>query len=79
MTKDIVVSGLIAKRAELAGVIDQIRETYRKNGNAGMWSAYVREHLLTRLFGLSNESSAAPPPKEEATLTGPGTSKKRTS
>ena len=24
---------------------------------------------LTRLFGLSNESSAAPPPKEEATLT----------
>ena len=34
---------------------------------------------LTRLFGLSNESSAAPPPKEEATLTGPGTSKKRTS
>lgn len=33
-------------------VIDLIRETYRKMGNAGMWSGYVREHLLPRLFGF---------------------------
>ncbi|MGZ3643543.1 MAG: hypothetical protein ACXVCM_06795 [Ktedonobacteraceae bacterium] len=33
-------------------IIDHIRETYRKSGNAGMWSGYVREHLLPRLFGF---------------------------
>src|SRR6266702_2428525 len=33
-------------------IIDHIRETYRKTGNAGMWSSYVREHLLPRLFGF---------------------------
>ncbi len=33
-------------------IIDHIRETYRKTGNAGMWSGYVREHLLPRLFGF---------------------------
>ncbi len=33
-------------------IIDLIRETYRKTGNAGMWSGYVREHLLPRLFGF---------------------------
>ncbi len=33
-------------------VIDQIRETYRQTGNAGMWSGYVRQHLLPRLFGF---------------------------
>ena len=33
-------------------VIDQIRETYRQSGNTGMWSGYVRQHLLPRLFGF---------------------------
>jgi hypothetical protein len=33
-------------------IIDLIRETYHKTGNAGMWSGYVREHLLPRLFGF---------------------------
>jgi hypothetical protein len=33
-------------------VIAHIRETYRQMGNAGMWSSYVREHLLPRLFGF---------------------------
>ncbi|GCE05615.1 type ISP restriction/modification enzyme [Dictyobacter aurantiacus] len=33
-------------------VIDHIRESYRQMGNAGMWSGYVREHLLPRLFGF---------------------------
>ena len=36
----------------LYSIIDLIRETYRKAGNAGMWSAYVRELLLPRLFGF---------------------------
>ncbi len=38
--------------AFLYAVIDKIREHYRSSGNAGMWSGYVREHLLKRLFGL---------------------------
>jgi hypothetical protein len=33
-------------------VIEHIRESYRQAGNAGMWSGYVREHLLPRLFGF---------------------------
>lgn len=33
-------------------VIAHIRDTYRQMGNAGMWSSYVREHLLPRLFGF---------------------------
>ncbi len=33
-------------------IVDLIRETFRQMGNAGMWSSYVREHLLPRLFGF---------------------------
>ncbi len=33
-------------------IVDLIRETYRQTGNAGMWSSYVREHLLPRLYGF---------------------------
>ena len=36
----------------LYAVIDHIREHYNRSGNAGMWSGYVREHLLKRLFGF---------------------------
>jgi Type ISP C-terminal specificity domain/N-6 DNA Methylase len=36
----------------LYAVINHIRERYRKTGNAGMWSSYVREHLLPRIFGF---------------------------
>jgi predicted helicase len=34
----------------LHGVIDQIHATFK--GNEGMWSGYVSEHLLPRLFGF---------------------------
>ncbi len=34
----------------LYGVIDCIRERFK--GNEGMWSGYVRNHLLPRLFGF---------------------------
>ena len=33
-------------------VIDLIRERFRQQNQAGMWSAYVREHLLPRLFSF---------------------------
>jgi hypothetical protein len=33
-------------------VVDLIRGEFVRRGNAGMWSAYVREHLLPRLFGF---------------------------
>ena len=36
----------------LYAVVDRIRETFRRPGNAGMWSGFVREHLLPRLFGF---------------------------
>ena len=36
----------------LYGVIDHIREHYRRSGNAGMWDGYVKDHLLKRLFGF---------------------------
>ena len=36
----------------LYAVIDHIRQYYRDSGNAGMWNAYVREHLLKRIFGF---------------------------
>jgi hypothetical protein len=33
-------------------VIDHIREEFVRQGNAGMWSGYVRNHLLPRIFGF---------------------------
>ncbi len=36
----------------LYAVVDHIREQFIAQGNAGMWSGYVRNHLLPRLFGF---------------------------
>ena len=36
----------------LYAVTDHIREYFKNSGNAGMWSGYVTEHLLPRLFGF---------------------------
>ena len=36
----------------LYAVMDFIREEFMKRGDAGLWSAYVRDHLLPRLFGF---------------------------
>ena len=33
-------------------VVDHIREEFMRQGNAGMWSGYVRNHLLPRIFGF---------------------------
>ena len=38
--------------AFLSAVIRVIRERYEQIGNAGMWSSYVRKHLLPRIFGF---------------------------
>jgi len=36
----------------LYAVVDHIREQFMARGDAGMWSGYVRDHLLPRLFGF---------------------------
>ncbi|MFW6162124.1 MAG: DNA methyltransferase, partial [Planctomycetota bacterium] len=36
----------------LYAVVDHIREQFIEAANAGMWSGYVRNHLLPRLFGF---------------------------
>ncbi len=36
----------------LSSIIEYIRDSYRDSNSAGMWSAYVRESLLPRLFGF---------------------------
>ena len=36
----------------LYNIISHVREYYRKNNNAGLWSTYVQEHLLPRIFGF---------------------------
>jgi hypothetical protein len=36
----------------LYAVVDHIREQFMARNNAGMWSGYVRNHLLPRLFGF---------------------------
>ncbi|MBI3872997.1 MAG: N-6 DNA methylase [candidate division Zixibacteria bacterium] len=36
----------------LYAVVDLIRSEFAKQGNAGLWSGYVRDHLLPRLFGF---------------------------
>jgi hypothetical protein len=33
-------------------VVEQIRESFRKNNKSGLWSNYVHEHLLPRIFGF---------------------------
>jgi hypothetical protein len=36
----------------LYSVVDRIREQFMAQGNAGMWSGYVKNHLLPRIFGF---------------------------
>jgi len=36
----------------LYAIVDHIRDEFMRRGDAGMWSGYVREHLLPRLFGF---------------------------
>ncbi len=36
----------------LYAIVDLIRERFRRENNAGVWSSFVREQLLPRLFGF---------------------------
>ncbi len=36
----------------LYAVVDHIRSQFMREGNAGLWSGYVKNHLLPRLFGF---------------------------
>jgi len=36
----------------LYAIVDHIRDEFTRRGDAGMWSGYVKEHLLPRLFGF---------------------------
>ena len=36
----------------LYAVVNHIRQHFKDGGNAGLWSGYVRTHLLPRLFGF---------------------------
>lgn len=36
----------------LYSVVDHIRQQFMQQNNAGMWSGYVKNHLLPRLFGF---------------------------
>ena len=48
--KVLILDPAIGTGTFLAQVIDQIYESFRKN--RGMWSGYVKQHLLPRLFGF---------------------------
>lgn len=36
----------------LYAVVDQVRESFTRANNAGLWSDFVRQHLLPRIFGF---------------------------
>lgn len=48
--KVLILDPAIGTGTFLSQVIDQIYESFRKN--RGMWSGYVKQHLLPRLFGF---------------------------
>jgi hypothetical protein len=50
--KVLVLDPAVGTATFLYAVIDLIREDFMARGNAGMWSGYVREHLLPRIFGF---------------------------
>jgi len=50
--KVLVLDPAVGTATFLYGVIDLIRGRFMQSGNAGMWSSYVREHLLPRIFGF---------------------------
>lgn len=50
--KVLVLDPAVGTGTFLYEVVKLIRERFMERGNAGMWSGYVREHLLKRLFGF---------------------------
>ena len=52
MPKVLILDPATGTATFLYAVIDHIREHFMQQNNAGMWSGFVREHLLPRLFGF---------------------------
>ena len=50
--KVLVLDPAVGTATFLYAVIDLIREEFMSRGDAGMWSDYVRYHLLDRIFGF---------------------------
>jgi predicted helicase len=50
--KVLVLDPAVGTATFLYAVIDLIREDFMARGDAGMWSGYVRDHLLERIFGF---------------------------
>lgn len=50
--KVLVLDPAVGTATFLYAVIDLIREEFRSRNDAGSWSAYVRDHLLDRIFGF---------------------------
>lgn len=50
--KVLVLDPAVGTATFLYAVIDLIREDFMARQDAGMWSGYVRDHLLDRIFGL---------------------------
>jgi len=50
--KVLVLDPAVGTATFLYAVIDLIREEFMARNDAGMWSAYVRDHLLDRIFGF---------------------------
>jgi len=50
--KVLVLDPAVGTATFLYAVIDLIRDEFMARGDAGMWSGYVREHLLDRIFGF---------------------------
>lgn len=50
--KVLVLDPAVGTATFLYAVIDLIRDDFMQRNNAGMWSGYVRDHLLERIFGF---------------------------
>lgn len=50
--KVLVLDPAVGTATFLYAVIDLIRDHFMQSNNAGMWSGFVRDHLLPRLFGF---------------------------
>jgi predicted helicase len=50
--KVLVLDPAVGTATFLYAVIDLIRDEFMARNDAGMWSGYVREHLLKRIFGF---------------------------
>ncbi|MDD9816343.1 MAG: N-6 DNA methylase [Gammaproteobacteria bacterium] len=51
-TKTLILDPAVGTAAFLRRVVEIIRQTVLQQGRGGMWSGYVKDHLLPRIFGF---------------------------